>query len=77
MLLATFDSARQVGPYWSTRVTIDGAEPRSVAVISRFEPEVQPGTRVLVSGVLFDGDVVWASDVRPLEKQKTPVEDLF
>lgn len=77
MLLATFDSARQVGPYWSTRVTIDGAEPRSVAVISRVEPQVQPGTRVLVTGVLFDGDVVWASDVRPLEKQTAPVEDLF
>lgn len=77
MLLATFDSARQVGPYWSTRVTIDGVEPRSVAVISRIEPRVQPGTRVLVTGVLFDGDVVWASDMRPLEKQKDLVEDLF
>jgi hypothetical protein len=31
-------------------------------------------------GVLFDGDVVWASDVRPLEqseKKAAPVEDLF
>ena len=80
MLLATFDTARQVGPYWSTRVTIDGAEPRTVAVISRVEPQVDPGARVLVMGVLFDGDVVWASDVRPLEKSEkkaAPVEDLF
>lgn len=77
MLLATFDSARQVGPYWSTRVTVDGAEPRPVAVISRVEPQVQPGARVLVTGVLFDGDVVWASDMRPLEKRAAPVEDLF
>jgi hypothetical protein len=72
--------ARQVGPYWSTRVTIDGAEPRTVAVISRVEPRVDPGARVLVMGVLFDGDVVWASDVRPLEqseKKAAPVEDLF
>ncbi len=80
VLLATFDMARQVGPYWSTRVTIDGAEPRTVAVISRVEPRVDPGARVLVMGVLFDGDVVWASDVRPLEqseKKAAPVEDLF
>ena len=80
MLLATFDTARQVGPYWSTRVTIDGDEPRTVAVISRVEPQVDPGARVLVMGVLFDGDVVWASDVRPVEqpeKKAAPVEDLF
>ncbi|MEI6240551.1 MAG: hypothetical protein WCR51_09180 [Planctomycetia bacterium] len=77
VLLATFDAARQVGPYWSTRVTVDGAESRSVAVISRVEPRVDPGSRVLVTGVLFDGDVVWASDVRPIEKKAAPVEDLF
>ena len=77
VLLATFDAARQVGPYWSTRVTIDGDEPRSVSVISRIEPRVDPGTRVLVTGVLFDGDVIWASDVRSLEKKAAPVEDLF
>jgi hypothetical protein len=80
MLLATFDTARQVGPYWSTRVTIDGAEPRTVAVISRVEPQVDQGARVLVMGVLFDGDVVWASDVRPVEqpeKKAAPAEDLF
>jgi hypothetical protein len=77
MLLATFESARQVGPYWAARVTIDGVEPQSVAVISRAEPRVDPGTRVLVSGVLFDGDVVWASDVRSLEKKAAPAEDLF
>lgn len=77
VLLATFEAARQVGPYWSTRVTIDGDEPRSVSVISRVEPRVDPGTRVLVTGVLFDGDVVWASDVRSLEKKAAPVEDLF
>lgn len=77
MLLATFESARQVGPYWSARVTIDGVEPQSVAVISRAEPRIDPGTRVLVSGVLFDGDVVWASDMRSLEKKAAPAEDLF
>jgi hypothetical protein len=77
MLLATFDGARQVGPYWSMLVTVDGAEPLSVNVISRTEPKIEPGERVLVTGVVFDGDVVWATDCRPLAKKAAPVEDLF
>jgi hypothetical protein len=77
MLLATFDGARQVGPYWSMLVTVDGAEPLSVNVISRTEPTLEPGERVLVTGVVFDGDVVWATDCRSLAKKSAPVEDLF
>lgn len=77
VLLGTFEGTRQVGPYWSTRLTIAGADPRPVAVISRIEPRGDPGATVLVTGVLFDGDVVWASDCRPLEKKPAPVEDLF
>jgi len=77
MLLATFDGARQVGPYWSMLVTVDGVEPLSVNVISRTEPTLEPGERVLVTGVVFDGDVVWATDCRPLAKKAAPVEDLF
>lgn len=77
VLLATFDGGRQVGPYWSARVTVPGDEPRSVAVISRAEPKAEPGATVMVTGVLFDGDVVWASDVRPLKKPAAPVEELF
>lgn len=77
MLLATFDGARQVGPYWSMVITVDGAEPRSVNVIARTEPKIDPGARVLVTGVVFDGDVVWAADCRPLGRETAPVEDLF
>lgn len=77
MLLATFDGARQVGPYWSMLITVDGAEPLSVNVISRTEPTLEPGERVLVTGVVFDGDVVWATDCRSLVKKSAPVEDLF
>ena len=77
VLLGTFAGARQVGPYWSSRVEIAGAEPRTVAVISRAEPKGEPGEQVLVTGVLFDGDVIWASDCRPLAGKAAPVEDLF
>ena len=77
VLLATFDGTRQVGPYWSTRITVEAAEPRTVSVISRVEPRAEPGDRVLVLGVLFDGDVVWASECRRLVTKPAPVEDLF
>jgi hypothetical protein len=77
ILLATFDGTRQVGPYWSSLVRLDGAEPRTVAVISRREPAAFEGERVLVTGVVFDGDVLWAADCRRLEKKASKVEDLF
>jgi hypothetical protein len=77
MLLGTFDGARQVGPYWSMLVTVAGAEPLSVNVISRTKPTLEPGERVLVTGVVFDGDVVWAADCRSLVRKSAPVEDLF
>ena len=77
MLLATFDGARQVGPYWSMLITVDGAEPMQVNAISRSRPMAEPGARVLVAGVVFDGDVVWATDCRQLGGEPTPVEDLF
>lgn len=75
ILVATVENVRRVGPYWSTRAAIvgsaDGASAdegtaRSVAIISRTQPAADVGDRVLVSGVLFDGDAVWAVDVRPL-----------
>lgn len=77
VLLATFNGGRQVGPYWSSSVTIEGAEPRNLSIISRREPTVAAGAQVLVTGVLFDGDVVWAADCRSLDKSAQPVEDLF
>lgn len=77
VLLATFEGARKVGPYWSSRITVQGTEPRSVSVISRSEPVAETGETVMVTGVLFDGDVVWASDCRTIAKKVAPVEDLF
>jgi hypothetical protein len=77
VLLATFNGGRQVGPYWSSSVTVEGAEPRNLSIISRREPTVAAGAQVLVTGVLFDGDVVWAADCRSLDKSAQPVEDLF
>jgi hypothetical protein len=72
-LLATLDGSRQVGPYWSTRAFVSGANAdgtdRSIAIISRLPPPADAGARVVVSGVMFDGDAVWAADVRPVEPQ--------
>ena len=72
-LLATLEGSRQVGPYWSTRAFVSGANAdgtdRSIAIISRLPPPADAGARVVVSGVMFDGDAVWAADVRPVEPQ--------
>lgn len=66
VLPATFDSTRRVGPYWCSKVRIEEADGtmRDVAIISRQEPLADEGSRCLVLGVLFDGGVVWAADVR-------------
>ncbi|MEI6037423.1 MAG: hypothetical protein WCQ91_05825, partial [Planctomycetota bacterium] len=64
------------GPYWSTSVTLPGTEPRGISLISRAEPAAAAGDEVVITGVLFDGDTVWATDCRRLEKS-APVEDLF
>lgn len=70
VLVATVEAVRQVGPYWSTRLKVVGAGndggDRSVTAISRVQPAADAGDRVMVSGVLFDGDAVWAVDVRPV-----------
>ena len=69
-LIATLGTARQVGPYWSTRATISGASAdrtdRTMAIISRVAPPADAGDRVVVSGVMFDGDAIWAADMRPV-----------
>jgi hypothetical protein len=76
-LVVTLGASRQVGPYWSTRALVsaaqaDGAD-RSMAIISRLAPPADTGDRVVVSGVMFDGDAVWAADMRPVAPQ--PVSD--
>lgn len=68
VLPVTFESARKVGPYWATRVSLTGADgsARSLTIISRSEPAAIAGDRVVVTGVALDGAVVWAADVRGL-----------
>jgi hypothetical protein len=67
-LPVTFQSARKVGPYWSAKVTLalpKGAT-RELTVLSRAEPAAVQGDAVVLAGLLLDGDVIWAADVRPL-----------
>ena len=77
VLVATFDGVRQVGPYWSSSITLGGDQPRAVSIISRRAPAANAGEQVLVSGLVFDGDVLWATDCSRLEKLASPAEDLF
>ena len=76
-LVVTLGPARQVGPYWSTRGVVANAQadgtPRSLSIISRSAPPADTGDRVVVSGVMFDGDAVWAADIRPIAGQ--PLSD--
>ena len=80
VLLATFGSSRKVGPYWSSRVSLVDAAggTHDMAVISRIEPAAAEGDRVLLTGVLFDGEVIWAADCRSLQAAKQAAsQDLF
>ena len=76
-LVVTLGPSRQVGPYWSTRASVSGAESdgtdRTMAIISRVAPPTEMGERVVVSGVMFDGDAIWAADMRPI--LPTPTSD--
>ncbi len=69
-LVVTLGPSRQVGPYWSTRGVVAGAQSdgtdRSLSIISRLAPPADTGDRVVVSGVMFEGDAVWAADMRPV-----------
>ena len=71
VLPVTFQASRRVGPYWSSKVTLalpKGAA-RELTVLSRAEPAAVQGDAVMLTGMVFDGDVVWAADVRPLAAQ--------
>lgn len=69
-LVVTLGTSRQVGPYWSTRGVVAAAQAdgtdRSLSIISRLAPPADTGDRVVVSGVMFEGDAVWAADMRPV-----------
>ncbi|MFM8986058.1 MAG: hypothetical protein ACKONH_08385 [Planctomycetia bacterium] len=68
VLPVTIQSSRKIGPNWSSKVTLPLAKGgvREIVVLSRTEPAAVAGDLVLVIGTLFDGDVIWAADVRPL-----------
>jgi len=77
-LVATLGGSRQVGPYWCTRViaaggNADGSD-RSLSIISRLAPPADPGERVVLSGVLFDGNAIWAADMRPIAPSSDVLE---
>ena len=79
-LVATLGRSRSVGPFWSTRVVVaggnaDGSD-RSVSIISRLAPPADLGSRVVISGVLFDGVSVWAADMRPIAPPPEDAEDV-
>ncbi len=59
---ATFLSAKPVGPNWRAEVSVGD---RPLVVMMRTEPAAAPGETVLVTGLIVDKDVVWATEVRP------------
>lgn len=66
VLPLTFESARRVGPYWSSQATLQlpKGEPRRIVVVSRGEPAAVAGDAVVVTGVILGDGVIWAADVR-------------
>jgi hypothetical protein len=66
VLQVTFDSARRVGPYWSTQATLElpKGKTRQVVLVSRAEPAAVAGDPIVVSGVILGDGVIWAADVR-------------
>lgn len=74
VLPVTFDSARKVGPYWTTKATLTAADGKTseLTVVSRTEPTATAGARLVVTGVVLDGAVVWAADVREADAGSQP-----
>ena len=74
-VVVTLGASRQIGPSWSTRAVVSGELPdgtdRSLSIISRMAPPADAGDRVVVAGVLFDGDAIWAADMRPVAPEPT------
>lgn len=76
---AVLAGVRHVGPYWCSTVTVaDGGDrTRDMVVISRSEPAAAPGDAVLVTGLIVDGDTLWATDVRPTVAGAATTSDPF
>ncbi len=76
VLPVTFDSATRLGPFWSAKVLLDDGNGAmtELAIVSRSEPAALAGDRVIVTGLLLDGDVIWATDVRKPSTEKPSTE---
>jgi hypothetical protein len=75
LLPVTFGSARKVGPYWRSKVQLgDGDAARELAIITREEPSAAAGDVLIVTGIVFDRDVIWAADVRSSAAEPTTVD---
>lgn len=76
VLPVTFDSATRLGPFWSAKVLLDDGNGvmTEMAIVSRSEPAALAGDRVIVTGLLLDGDVIWATDVRKPSTEKPSTE---
>jgi hypothetical protein len=65
LLPVRFNSSKKIGPYWRSKVQLgEGDDARELAIITREEPAAVAGDMLLVTGIVFDGDVIWAADVR-------------
>lgn len=86
VVAGVFVGARRLGPWWISTLdlaTADGTT-RPVSVVSRSVPAVAAGERIVVTGLLVDGGVVWAGDVRPVRPRESaadpfavPVDDVI
>lgn len=68
ILPATMGGSKQVGPWWFSKVVLgEGDEASEVSVVSRTEPAASEGDRVVVLGLVFDPDTIWAAACRRFE----------
>jgi len=80
--IGSFITARRAGPWWISTLELANADgtTRAVSVVSRSLPDVPGGARVVVTGMLFDGGVLWAGDIRPAaagDRRREAVVDPF
>jgi hypothetical protein len=90
ILPATLGGSKQVGPWWFSKVVVgDGDEASEVSVVSRTAPVASEGDQVVVLGLVFEPDTVWAAacrrfepkplggDEEPAVPEKPKSDDLF
>ena len=75
LLPVRFNSSKKIGPYWRSKVQLgEGDDARELAIITREEPAAVAGDMLLVTGIVFDGDVIGAADVRPPAAEPATVD---